>query len=207
MRRPWLALVLLLSLGVNVGLLAAIAVGRTADDGPVAESPPLALPGAGRELPAGVAVEVPDDQRPVESPGHRFRRGPGGGRGPGEPPVGRLADHLGLEGEVRERFVARQRDFLAAYFENRRLRRELGDELRRELLTAQPDRARIEALLSRLAEVQEAGERATVEVILDSRQLLDDEQQRGYFLFLDRLREGRRPDGPDRGERRRRPPR
>jgi hypothetical protein len=269
------SLALLLSLGVNLGLLGAIAAGRWADREPAADEPPLALPDTGRELPGGgFAVDVPDDdegdgpervaEEPVDDPappphaveppapppataeppgagapaigqppaageadtvafrdpgegsgprpqrgrlGRRAFDGPGGAGMPGEPPLGRLADHLGLEGERRERFVALQRRFLAVHLEGRRERARLSADLRRELVTGEPDRARIEELVGRLAEVYAASERATAEVVLASRDLLDADQQQRYFRFLDHLRAGGPPGGGPGPGRHHRPPR
>lgn len=231
MRRWWVTLALLLSLGINLGLLAAVAAGRWAGRPEAAEAPPpLAPPGGGRELPVATSVEVPaepategeeaasrtrgeaDAAGPAATgeeagEGRRRRGGPhargirhghggGHGNGPsGEPPLGRLADHLGLAGEPRERFVALQRDFLHSHLEARRERARLGIELRRELVAPEPDAARVEELLARIGESYLASERATAAVILRSRELLDDHQQEVYFRFLERLRR----DGPHAG--------
>lgn len=194
MRRWWIGLALLVSLGINLGLLGAIAAGRWADGGGEAEAPPAVEPAAGRELPGGFAVEVPEAGSEAE-PGLRRLRGRASRRGfdgpPDGPPVGRLADHLGLEGERRERFVELQRGFVESHLEARRERFRLGAELRRELVAERPDRGRVEELLAALAAAHEEDERATAEVILASRELLDEGQRRAYFRFLERLRDGR----------------
>lgn len=274
MRRWWVTLALLLSLGINLGLLAAVAAGRWADRREAAEEPPPPAPlrGDDREI-AGdlggeLTVEVPEDEplaaassetgraeggaaeagetappRAVDpaaaapagahppaapegpvaagaehraaggahppadtppgdrAPHHRIRpHGPGG---PGEPPIGRLADHLGLDGERRERFIALQRRFLRVHLEARRERMRLGAALRQELMAEEPDAARIDALVTRLGETYLASERATAEVVLESRKLLDDEQRRAYLRFLQRLRDGGPPEGPGPAGRRR----
>ena len=237
MRRWWVSLALLVSLGVNLGLLGAIAAGRWEERAePAAEPPPPAAAEPSRELPGSISIEVPEtesvpepeperervpaieavpeseplpesetvsESEPVPGPGSettahrpRDRRGrPGFEHRPGEPPLGRLADHLGLEGERRERFVALQRTFLATHLEARRERFRLGAELRRELTAEEPDRERVEELLARLGDVHAESERATAEVILASRELLDDDQRETYFRFLERLRDGRGPAG------------
>lgn len=274
MRRWWVTLALLLSLGINLGLLAAVAAGRWADRREAAEEPPPpALGGDDREIVASLggepAVEVPEDepladtsadsgragrgagpdagettppaaaepgsaappavrppaatQRPMAAgaehraaggmhppaaarPGdeelrHRIRpHGPGG---PAEPPIGRLADHLGLGGERRERFVALQRRFLRVHLEARRERIRLGAALRQELMAEEPDGARIDSLVTRLGETYLVSERATAEVVLESRKLLDDDQRATYLRFLQRLREGGPREGPGPGGRRR----
>jgi hypothetical protein len=189
-RRWWIGLALLLSLGINLGLLGAIAAGRWAGRGGEAEAPPAAEPAGGRELPGGFAVEVPEAGSEA-GPSPRRLRERAARRGLDGPPVGRLADHLGLEGERRARFVELQRRFVESHLEARRERFRLGAELRRELVAERPDRERVEELLAALAAAHEEDERATAEVILASRQLLDEEQRRAYFRFLERLRGGR----------------
>jgi hypothetical protein len=274
-RRWWVTLALLLSLGINLGLLAAVAAGRWADRREAAEEPPPApaLRGDDREL-AGelggeMIVEVPageplDATAPADraaasgaepDPGGPAARAPGGeprqrqsvapagasfagaedapapdvhdpteaapgGRGPhrrigshgpggapGEPPLGRLADHLGLAGERRERFIALQRGFVRAHLQARGERARLGAALRQELVAQVPDAARIDELIAGLGETYLASERATAEVVLASRELLDDEQRRTYLRFLQRLRHdgphGAPYDGPRPGGRRR----
>lgn len=274
MRRWWVTLALLLSLGINLGLLAAVAAGRWADRREAAEEPrPAAasLSEHDRELAGALGgattVEVPEDgpraasapsdraaasgaepeageaavdapaappggeagQRPISGPadptaGARHaaaRRSEGalpapagrpphhrmGMHGPDEPPLGRLADHLGLAGERRERFLALQRRFVDAHLEARAERDRLGAALRQELTAEEPDPARIDALIAALGETYLASERATAEVVLASRELLDDEQRRTYLRFLERLRHGgphgRHADAPIRGGRRR----
>lgn len=260
MRRWWVTLALLLSLGINVGLVAAVAAGRWAEGREAAlrreaaeEPPPVVLPGGGREIPGATSVEVPEEEvgatgrgegpdrraraaarrgaqgvsaaddepaagvddpavgRRGRAPRDRAAAGEAGPRGhgdhPGEPPLGRLADHLGLAGEPRERFVALQRELVRGHLEARRERVRLGAELRRELVEPEPDPARVEDLIARLGESYLASERATAEAILRSRELLDDEQQEAYLRFLDRLRhDGRNAawhEGGDRGGRRR----
>ncbi|HEX6202610.1 MAG TPA: hypothetical protein VF100_06375, partial [Thermoanaerobaculia bacterium] len=170
------------------------ATAEPTDAGARATAPP---PAAGEA--DTVAFRDPgDDLGPRLQRGRLGRRafdGPGGAGMPGEPPLGRLADHLGLEGERRERFVALQRRFLAVHLEGRRERALLSAELRRELVADDPDRARIEELVGRLAEVYAASERATAEVVLASRDLLDAGQQQRYFRFLEHLRAGGPPGG------------
>lgn len=216
MRRWWVTLALLLSLGINLGLLAAVAAGRWADRRDAAEEPPPSLDRHGREL-AGelggeMVVEVPEGEPlGAAAPGtaapakHAPHRGtaPHGPGPPGEPPLGRLADHLGLAGERRERFVALQRRFVRAHLEARGERARLGASLRQELMAEEPDPVRIDALIAGLGETYLASERATAEVVLASRKLLDDQQRRQYLRFLQRLRHGGPPEGHGSGGRRR----
>jgi hypothetical protein len=164
-----------------------------ADDDPAAEVDDAGVGRHGR------------DPRGRAAAGEVGPRGPGGP--PGEPPLGRLADHLGLAGEPRERFVALQRELVRGHLEARGERVRLGAALRRELVEPEPDPARVEDLIARIGESYLASERATAAVILRSRELLDDAQQEAYFRFLERLRhDGRhvpRYEGAERGGRRR----
>jgi len=258
MTRRALTLGLLVSVGVNLGVLGAIAAGRFADRGgagPVAApggepaapqpaEPVLREPGA--ESPVGVdppdlggyptggaasidgpELGVPADDDPDRTvapeiggtaddpaappepaagatrPYERGRDGPRWrARHPGAPPVERLADRLGLEGETRERFLAVQRRWFETLAETRRERERLTLELRRELAAELPDRARIAELVERLGEAYAAGEAATAEAVLDSRALLDPRQQELYGRFLRHLAEREvAPHGPRRGGR------
>lgn len=217
MRRWWVTLALLLSLGINLGLIASVAAGRWADRREAAEEPPppAAFRGHDRELAGDLGGETIVRVPPGEPLGGaaRGRAAASGAHGPdgppGEPPLGRLADHLGLAGERRERFIALQRRFVRAHLEARGERARLGAALRQELMAQEPDPARVDALIAGLGETYLASERATAEVVLASRELLDDEQRHQYLRFLQRLRHdgahGGRPDGPGAGGRRRHP--
>jgi Spy/CpxP family protein refolding chaperone len=172
-RRWWVVLALLLSLGVNIGILATLAVHRW-------RSPP---PPAERLRPDVV---------------HR---------------IARLADHLELEGEERQRFVEIQRRFFETTVRHTRGLARLRMQLRRELVKPEPDSGRVEVLVEELGRNYEGLEGSMAEAILESRRLLDAEQQRKYLRVLSRLRarmmeqrQPRRqvPQGPS--ERRRRTP-
>ena len=252
MTRRALTLGLLVSVGVNLGVLGAIAAGRFADRGgaaaPAAEpsasspaGPDLSEPAA--EGPLGIdgpdlgdAVDpaqiggpergqLPDDDPAPVDARETGQPATGGPAGPGEPgqsaaealglhgprwrsgmpgapPVERLADRLGLEGETRERFLAVQRRWFESLLETRRERHRLASELRRELASDRPDRARIAGLVELLGAAYAAGEAATAEAVLDSRALLDPHQQELYGRFLRHLAE--RDGPPHRPPRRRR---
>ena len=117
---------------------------------------------------------------------------------PRTPPFERLADHLELTGERRERFLAIQRELFRHHLESRRRRGRLTEELRAELAAPQPDEARIEARIAALGELFVATETQTARAILDSRALLDAEQQRRYLQVLRHLL-GDGPGGPPGG--------
>lgn len=193
MRRWWLPLALLLSVGVNAGILGTLAVQRLRPETPAETGGPAP---AGR----GSRERVPGAER---SPaGERL---PGDERPPGELPpedrplplpLLRLADRLGLEGEERERFLAVQRQFFVAMTAERRRLADLNWELRRELLAPEPNEARVRALLAQVGRTYAALEGAMARNVLDSREILDPHQERLFMEFLRRLRAGQmRPQG------------
>jgi Spy/CpxP family protein refolding chaperone len=186
----WLVIALLLSLGINLGVLAAVGANRWGKKPP---RPPEEQP-----LPPPIAGETP--QRAI-----------------------RLADRLGLEGEQRRRFIARQSQF---FVETVQLRTDLAEtqrELRRELTAPQPDQARIDALLSNSARSFRAMEQAMAQNVVESRRLLSADQEKEFLQFVALLRppglgagnaggrRGRGGDaqrqGPGSGQRQQRPPR
>jgi Spy/CpxP family protein refolding chaperone len=164
MKRSWVWVALLLSLGVNVGVLATIATARYRGGAKVAQSP-------------------------TES----------------APPFSRMADHLGLEGEVRERFLAIQEDLFRTSRQQRERLEALRGEMRREVTANTPDPLRLDQLLAETAEVSRELDEAMVESVLATRRLLSPEQQQRYSRILDRLRPGGRQlglrDHPPRGRR------
>jgi hypothetical protein len=143
--RPWLVVGLVLSLGVNIGLVGSMLLrGRT--EGRMA--------------------------RDFE---------------PGGDPGVRLADRLALEGDVRERFLARQRRLAGEVRELRPRIGRLERELRHELVAREPDRARVEAVGRELAELTSAIDRAFVENVFDTREILDGRAEREFLRFIERF--------------------
>jgi hypothetical protein len=143
--RTWLVLGLVLSLGVNIGLIGSAWLRERA--------------------------------------GGRFAQEVERGAEPGV----RLADRLELEGDVRERFLARQRRLAD---EVRALRPRIGQlerQLRRELVADTPDRARVEAAQRELVEATSALDRAFLANVLDSREILDGRAERQFLRFLERF--------------------
>lgn len=209
MSRRWLGLALLLSVGVNLGILATLAVERLRDgSGPPAPAAEAvgsveALPGADAE--AGRGSE-PGGEDPPGAPADPS------GRAPVPPEVGHrleiLADRMGLDGEERRKFLEIQRRFFRDTFHHRQELLLRQRALRRELVAARPDRDRVAEALERLAEARDALDRSMVETVLASRELLDPAQEREYLRFVGRMRaagEGRRPGGPPLGRGPRRP--
>jgi hypothetical protein len=139
--------------------------------------------------------------------------GPAGEEGPRLPAAAgwrleRLADELGLEGEERERFLDLQRRMFEDGIALARERFRLQGELRRELLAAEPDRERVAALIAEIGAVFTRLEETTASGILDTRELLDPEQERRYLRVVAQIRPRLlrdRPGAADRPWRQRRP--
>lgn len=168
MRRWGLALALLLSVGVNVGLFATALLRRPA--------PPVRPP----------AAEI----RSLPDPGARLAR---------------AANWLGLEGEVRRRFLDLQ---WSAFQETGRLRiqqSEIRRELRRELTAESPDPAKIDRLLRESSRTFLAMEQTLARQVSATRELLDPAQERKFLALVRSLRPGdlyappRRPAQPQQG--------
>jgi len=159
-RRNWIFLALLLSVGVNCGLLGMAIVRH-------------------RMLSA-----LERDLRPAGRDGAR------------------LADRLELEDGVREDFIRLQRELAERVHEGRRKIDRARGDLRRELTSPAPDRARVEELLSAIGREQDGLDRALVENVLAARGLLDGAAEREYLRFVERFGGaigGPRPGGPPPG--------
>lgn len=166
MKRGWLWVALLLSLGVNIGVLATIGVAR---------------------LRVKERWERAHDHRP--------------------PPFERLAEHLRLEGEQRQRFIDIHRALFETTQRQRQELEEVRSRLRLEVMGRSPDAARVDQLLAEAAAVNQTLDRAMIESVLATREILDAEQQRRYFRVMERVRQAGRPfEHPSRGPRSRRPP-
>ena len=157
MKRAWIWVALLLSVGINIGILASLATSR-------------------------YRQEARFDRQPPEGP----------------PPFARVADQLELEGEARDRFLAIQKDLFETTRRQRQELESLRRELRNETVAEQPDSERIERLLDEASEVGRSLDRAMVDSVLETRQILNPEQQRRYLRVLERLRLGGRRFGPHR---------
>ncbi len=136
MNRRWLSVLLLLSVGMNVGILATMAL---------------------RHRQATARAEAPAPRN-----------------------LDAVADRLELEGETRERFLALHRTFFREMGENRKRATLSQRALRAELVRREPDRAEVDRLHSERS-------RLMVEVMFDSRDLLDGRQERLYLVFFNRL--------------------
>lgn len=178
MKRPWLVIALLLSVGINIGILAMIGTAQ------------------GRQ------------HRPYQDLHSQNREGPDRHL----PPVEKLAERLGLGGDDRDRFIEQQQVFFDVYQEIRQELTMVRQSLRGEVGAAAPDEEHIEGLLAETARLTAELNRAFVDNVLSTRDLLDERQEKAYFSMLERLRERgerrwQRGDGPrGRDGRRRGPP-
>ncbi|HEY4595567.1 MAG TPA: periplasmic heavy metal sensor, partial [Thermoanaerobaculia bacterium] len=162
MSRWWLVIALLLSVGLNVGILAAVAARR---GGP----PPPREEREGRPPQEGQNPANPANVDPV-------------------PRLGRLADRLKLEGDQRRKFLDLQWNLYQESTRQRLQMNEVHRELRRELTRPAPDRQRVEALLNESSRIHMALERALVSNILSTRELLGPEKEKEYLKIVGRLR-------------------
>ncbi len=162
MRRWWLVIALLLSVGLNVGILAALAVRRGA---PPPEPRGPQMPG-----------KTPDIATPAG--------------GDPLPRLPRLADRLGLEGEERRKFLDIQWNLYQQTSRLRLQLGEVHREIRKEMTRDEPDRRKLEPLLNESARIYLALERSMVNNVLATRELLGPEQERQYLALIGRLRIG-----------------
>jgi hypothetical protein len=102
--------------------------------------------------------------------------------------TGPIADRLGLEGEEREKFMQLQRSLMESSQGHREELEGMRREVRKELREEEPDRDRMDSLIGDMAEVSAAQEREYVEMVMATREILDDEQQAMYLQFLAQAR-------------------
>jgi len=155
MKRGWVWVALLLSLGVNIGVLATIGLSRMRTKA-------------------------------------RWERS----RDPSSaPPFERIANHLKLAGEPREQFMVIQKDLFRTTREHRQQMEKLETELRREVMSENPDPDRVDRLLEETGAAKRELDRAMIESVLATKQILTPEQQQRYFHVLERLRGANRRFG------------
>jgi Spy/CpxP family protein refolding chaperone len=162
MIRWWLVIGLLLSVGLNVGILAAIAARH---GGP----PP------------------PREERPQQQ-GQNPANPNGNPNADPVPRLGRLADRLKLEGDQRRKFLDIQWNLYQESTRQRLQMNEVHREIRREVTRPAPDRQRVEALLAESSRIHLALERALVNNIFSTRELLGPDKEKEYLKIVGRLR-------------------
>jgi Spy/CpxP family protein refolding chaperone len=208
-RRWWLPIALLLSLGINLGVVAMLVLRPN----PPAPLPVVeALEPEAEPIPEPVAPEPPAPEPPSSAPPPRRELArPGPPPPPQSPPLGdpapgprfdAIARNLRLDADQTQRFIQLQRrHFERARSTRQRLeaaRRELG----RELLSATTDRRRVDPLLREIESAQSELDRQLSEMMLESQEFLTPEQQKRFaFFVLERLRQQKQP--PARGPMRR----
>jgi Spy/CpxP family protein refolding chaperone len=175
MKRPWLMIALLLSVGVNIGVLATLGVARARGSRPS-------------------HGEYERFERPDREPGRMMER---------------TVRMLELDGEARDLFVAQHQRFFEQLQGTQSEMRRTRHELRSEVGAEAPDRQRIDELLTESARLQAELDRAFVDNVLATREILTPRQQRTYLGILGRLRDrgdrGGEGRGDRSGDRRRRP--
>ncbi|HEX4499047.1 MAG TPA: periplasmic heavy metal sensor [Thermoanaerobaculia bacterium] len=162
MRRWWLVLALLLSLGLNVGILAAIAARRATQ---------MARPNAARQAQGAnnPAAGNANNVDPV-------------------PRLTRLANRLKLEGDQRRKFLDIQWNLYQETARQRLQLNEIHRALRQELTHPNPDRPRVEGLLSESSQIYLALERSLVNNVFATRDLLGPEKEADYLKIVGSLR-------------------
>ncbi|MDY7094578.1 MAG: hypothetical protein SX243_16525 [Acidobacteriota bacterium] len=214
MKRSVLVLVLLVSVGMNAGILATLLLDRWRTPEPPASqraqperarpqgAPPKGSPTQG--LPPQETVPqqtVPQETVPQQTvPQGAQPEGAVGGL------VDRLVQRLGLEGEVAERFRELQFDLYQQMRGNRRRAMQVQFRLRRELAGDQPDGEVLRVLVEDSGRLHAERQELLVRAILKSREILDRQQQREYQNFLSLLGRHleRRRNAPQREQMRRR---
>jgi hypothetical protein len=159
MSRWWLVIALLLSVGLNVGILAAIAARRAGPQGPR----------EGRQ------------QQQQANPANAANTDP-------VPRLTRLADRLKLEGDQRRKFLDLQWNLYQETTRQRLQLNEVHRELRREMTKQTPDRQRVEALLDESSRIYLTLERSLVSSIFATRDLLGPDKEEEYLKVVGRLR-------------------
>jgi hypothetical protein len=146
-KRWWLVIGLVLSIGMNLGLLVALALSSPA-----------------------IAQQQQRTMRPT-APGR----------------LQQLADYLGIEGEVRRRFISRNRQFFQDTAGPRARLPEIRKEVRTELIREHPDPARIDERLREASDIFLQLERSVVANVLDCRRILPPDAGRKYVDLISRL--------------------
>lgn len=203
MKRWWLVVLLLLSVGLNLGLLAqrVRAEKKAAATGKVPEAPtdPVAAPAQDPtpEGPTAGPVPAGPAEGPAAGPATTTGPEPRDRRRPREKPpflvklMNRMANEVGVEGEQREKFVAIQESFFERTFDKRELLRRRQDALRENLVSPNPDRELAKRQVEEMSWAQKELEQAFLDNYFESTAILDQEQQRRYRRLILELRKMR----------------
>lgn len=197
MTRRWLGLLLLLSVGVNVGILSVLALERLQQDESAA--------------PADRVAERPAVGPP---PGPLTGVGPPGAGGEGVPQPIRwrledLAGQMDLDEDETQEFLEIHRRFFIATRARRGRILQTQERFRRELAASEPSRETLDALARQLGEELAGLDADFATSVLETRALLGSEKEGEYLRVLSRLRPpglgGGQAPGPGPGELPRRP--
>lgn len=176
MKRWHIVILLLLSVGLNLGLLAQRGTGK----------PDRASSRVAGSRDAGNAERAKERRE-------RAR----------EELLERMVDKVGVTGEQRERFLAIHRGFFERTRDMRDQQRRAERALRENLASATPDRALAEVQLAEIAAAKKEIETTFVENFFDATAILDTDQKARYRELVAELRRMRWNSGrgSDRRER------
>ncbi len=200
-KRWWWMWVLMLSVGINIGVLAGWLASKTQGErsSAVVEQAEGDPAGASAGNSSDPADRVAGDLRRSDL-GIAPRRL--------ERIVNRMADELGLKDDRRDTFLEIQRDFFHRSVEGRDRLRTARAGLRRELTSPSPERGRAEHWVGEVGQSQSELEQAFIANYFATRELLDPEQDRKFRRFMARIHKLRRQlmeqgEGPEERFRRR----
>jgi hypothetical protein len=215
MNRHLLGLALLVSVGVNLGVLVMV-LRRPPEPPPTppaAERPPDVVPPPPVVAPEEPVVAEEPRRPPPPTPVRPETREPAAVEEPVRRPpdlrpdrrpfdqplldqrpgvalrLDRLADELGLTGETRDHFSRLQREFLRAAWQLRADLRNAEAEMRQELFAREPDRARIDEIQGRIEAIRGELDSKLLDTVLQSRALLEPAQDVRYMAVVGRLRQ------------------
>lgn len=209
MKRWWLVVLLLLSVGLNLGLLAqraraekkaraALAAEESAAEAraEAAEAAAAAEPATAPAVPTDPNGEnQPPEPRPREP--QLLENPPRNPRPPREKPpflvklMNRMANEVGVEGEKRQKFLAIQQGFFERTFDTREELRRRQQALRQNLVSPQPDRALASRQVEELSQAQKELEQAFLDNYFETTAILDQDQQKRYRRLILELRKMR----------------
>ena len=188
MKRWWLVVLLLLSVGLNLGLLAQRARAEKK-----AKAALAAEERAAAADPATASLKPPEPEGDTQ-PQEPQPRNP---RPPHEKPpflvklMNRMANEVGVEGEQREKFLAIQQGFFERTFETREELRRRQQALRQNLVSPQPDRELASRQVEELSQAQKELEQAFLDNYFETTAILDQDQQKRYRRLILELRKMR----------------
>ena len=168
MKKWGILVLLLLSIGLNAGLLISYLSRGSAGSSP------------GGQVPGSTVFQESGDVTLTELP-PRLRR-----------LIRRMANDLELRGDDRRRFFEVQEVFFRTSFDAQRRLRQIERRIRAELASDTPERSVVEEHLQQIAATRLEQERAFLDNYFATRQLLSPGQEERFRRFMARIRELRR---------------